>query len=97
VPGVALAAERCGGSVPGGEVAEHDPVTVTGGVAVGWWPGSDGPGGGPDAVSRAAGAGALGRALAWRLGRWDCRAAAAEAFARPDEADDLRAEDAAEG
>jgi hypothetical protein len=96
VPGTALAAERCGAEVPDVEITEHDPVLVTGAagdVAVDWWPG--GPTG-PDAVSRAAGPAALGRALAWRLGRWDRRAAAAEALAHPDDAARLRAEDAAD-
>jgi hypothetical protein len=93
VPGAPLAAERCAALVPDAEVAEHDPVTVTGGVQVGWWPGGAGA---PDAVTRAAGAAALGRAFAWRLGRWDRRAAAVEAFARPADGATLRAEDAAD-
>lgn len=95
VPGAVLAAERCAAAVPDAEVAEYDPLLVTGGVEVCWWPGG-GPGH-PDAVSRSAGAAALGRALAWRLGRWDCRAAAIEAFAHPGDAGRLRAEDAADG
>ena len=37
---------------------------------------------------------ALGRALAWRAGAWPLRQALAEAFAFPDRADDLAAEDA---
>jgi hypothetical protein len=89
VPGAALAAERCGASLPDGEVAVHVRLTVAGGVAVPWWPG----GAGLDHVDAAAGAAALGRALAWRLGRWEARTAAAEAFARPVDADALRAED----
>jgi len=91
VPGVRLAAERCGGAVPDAEVAEHDPLLLSGGVRARWWPGER-----ADAVDRAAGASALGRALAWRLGRWDRRAAAAEALAEPADAADLRAEDAAD-
>ncbi|MEN3357555.1 MAG: hypothetical protein V7637_1537 [Mycobacteriales bacterium] len=91
IPGADLAAERCGAEVPAVEVAEHDQLLVTGGVPVPWWPG--GPAG-PDAVDRPAGPAALGRALAWRLGRWGRRAAAAEAFAQPGDAARLRAEDA---
>ncbi|HST64786.1 MAG TPA: ATP-binding protein [Mycobacteriales bacterium] len=85
VPGAALAAARCAGAVPDAAVAVHDELTV-GGTAVGWWPDgeTDHTDGSPDA---------LGRALAWRLGAWPARAAAAEALARPDDAR-LTAEDA---
>jgi hypothetical protein len=37
---------------------------------------------------------ALGRALAWRAGAWPLRQALAEAFAAPDRAAELAAEDA---
>jgi hypothetical protein len=93
VPGAELAAERCDADLPDADLTVHDPVLVdtgSGEVTVDWWPGGPSE---PDAVSRAAGAEALGRALAWRLGRWDRRAAAAEALAHPDAAARLRAED----
>jgi hypothetical protein len=90
VPGAVLAAQWCGVEMPPGAVATHRPVVVTGGVEVDWWPGA---GGGPDAVSAAAGPGALGRALAWRLGRWDRRGAIIEALRRPETAEILRAEE----
>jgi hypothetical protein len=90
VPGAVLAAHWCGVETPPGAVATHRPVVVTGGVEVDWWPGAAG---GPDAVSAAAGPGALGRALAWRLGRWDRRGAIIEALRRPETAETLRAED----
>jgi hypothetical protein len=86
LPGAALAAERCGSLPPAATVAVHDRLTV-GGVAVPWWPADD-----TDHVDGTAEA--AGRALAWRLGAWDRRAAAAEALARPQDADRLRAEDA---
>jgi hypothetical protein len=61
------------------------------GVAVEWWP--IGP---VDHVDRAAGTRALGRALAWRMGRWDLRAAAVEALAAsPEDRQRLQAEDTA--
>ncbi|HEY6749479.1 MAG TPA: ATP-binding protein [Mycobacteriales bacterium] len=85
VPGAALAAARCGAAVPDAVVVEHDALTA-GGVPVGWWPAgrTDHTDGSPDA---------LGRALAWRLGAWPARAAAAEALRHPgDEA--LAREDA---
>ncbi len=88
-PGADLAAERCGGAVPGAEVAVHDPLTLAGGTRADWWPDRD-----VDHVDAAAGPGALGRALAWRLDRWDRRAAATEALANPRDAARLRAEDA---
>jgi hypothetical protein len=90
VPGAVLAAQWCGVETPTGAVGTHRPVVVTGGREVGWWPGA---GGGPDAVSSAAGPGALGRALAWRLGRWDKRGVVIEALRRPETADFLRAEE----
>jgi hypothetical protein len=84
VPGAALAAERCGAVPPAATVAVHDRLTV-GGVPVPWWPvgDTDHVDGTPEAS---------GRALAWRLGAWDRRAAAVEALAGPE--DRLRAEDA---
>lgn len=90
VPGVAFAASRCGGAVPAGTVTVHDRLTVAG-VDVDWWPGTDS---GTDHVARSAGAAALGRALAARLGAWDTRAPAAEALAFPKRTDELAAEDA---
>jgi hypothetical protein len=56
---------------------------------VSWWPeGSvDHVEPGPDA---------LGRALAWRLGRWDRRAAVAEALRAPERAAVFAAEDGCE-
>jgi hypothetical protein len=89
VPGADLAAERCGSAVPDAEVAVHDALTLRGGERAGWW-----PAGGVDHVDSSAGPVALGRALAWRLDRWDQRAAAAEALAHPDTPARLRAEDA---
>jgi hypothetical protein len=57
------------------------------GRAVAWWPGKD--------VDHVDGSpAALGRALAWRAGVWSARQALAEAFAHPDRADELAAEDA---
>ncbi len=85
VPGAALAAERCGGPVPAAVLAVHDRLTV-GGVPVRWW-----PAGGTDHVDGTPAA--AGRALAWRLGAWDRRAAAAEALADPAAERRLRAED----
>lgn len=87
VPGAALAAERCGGAPPAATVAIHDRLVVAG-VRVSWWAAGD-----TDHVDGSAAA--LGRALAWRLGAWDRRAAAAEALADPAAADRFRAEDAA--
>jgi hypothetical protein len=69
-----------------GEVAVHDGLTVAG-RRVSWWP--DGP------VDHVDGSpAALGRALAWRAGAWSLRQALAEAFAFPDRAGELAAEDA---
>jgi hypothetical protein len=85
LPGAALAAARLGRSELSGEVAVHASLTV-GGRPVSWWPGGD--------VDHVDGSPeALGRALAWRAGRWSARQALAEAFARPDRADELTAED----
>ena len=86
VPGAALAAARLGATELPGEVEVHQPLVVSG-RAVAWWPadGTDLTDGTPAA---------LGRALAWRAGAWTLRAALAEAFASPDRADELAAEDA---
>ncbi|MFL6130163.1 MAG: sacsin N-terminal ATP-binding-like domain-containing protein [Mycobacteriales bacterium] len=86
VPGAALAAERCGGVPPAATLAVHDRLVVSG-RAVPWWPEGD-----TDHVVDTADA--SGRALAWRLGAWDRRAAATEALADPGADDRLRAEDA---
>ncbi|WP_255363637.1 sacsin N-terminal ATP-binding-like domain-containing protein [Geodermatophilus sp. DSM 45219] len=86
VPGAELAAARLGVPALTGEVAVHEPLRA-GGRAVPWWPGD-----GADAVDGTAAA--LGRALAWRAGAWPLRQALAEAFARPDHAAALAAEDA---
>ena len=85
VPGAERAAARCGGPVPDGAVAVHEKLTVDG-IPVRWWPDADTDhtDGSPHA---------LGRALAWRLGAWPARAAAAEALAHPDDPA-LAAEDA---
>lgn len=90
VPGVGLAAARCFVGAPDARVAWHDGLLVSG-TPVAWWPAD-----GVDHVDVGAGPDGLGRALAQRLGRWDRRAAAAEAFARIGEAELLTAEDAAE-
>lgn len=92
LPGAALAAERLGATLPTTDVLIHNGLTVAG-TPLPWWPGPAG-----DHVESSAGAGALGRALAWRLGRWELRAAAIEALAGDGTAADeqrLRAEDAA--
>jgi hypothetical protein len=84
IPGAGLAAARLGQELSG-EVAVSDGLTV-GGRAVPWWPGED--------VDHVDGSpAALGRALAWRAGAWSMRQALAEAFAFPDRAADLAAED----
>jgi hypothetical protein len=86
VPGAELAAARLGVAALEGEVAVHDRLTVDG-RAVTWWP--EGP------VDHVDGSpAALGRALAWRAGAWPLRQALAEAFAFPDRAAELAAEDA---
>lgn len=88
VPGALVAARRLGRRSLSGRVARHDPLRVTGGAAVPWWPEGD-----IDHVDSAAAPAALGRALAWRHDRWSLRTALAEAFAFPDEAARLDAED----
>src|SRR6185312_15952587 len=85
LPGAGLAAARLGLAELPGEVAVHERLEA-GGRRVSWWPGE------PDAVDGSPEA--LGRALAWRAGRWSLRQALAEAFAHPDRAADLAAEDA---
>jgi hypothetical protein len=88
VPGAELAAARLGLDRLEGDVAVHDELTV-GGRAVTWWPGDD--------VDHVDGSpAALGRALAWRNGAWSLRQALAEAFAFPDRAAELAAEDGIE-
>ncbi|MGY1815036.1 sacsin N-terminal ATP-binding-like domain-containing protein [Blastococcus sp. SYSU D00820] len=89
VPGAALAAARLGLPELTGEVAVHDRLTA-GNRAVPWWPGDR-----VDAVDGTPAA--LGRALAWRAGAWPARQALAEAFAAPDRAAALAAEDAVGG
>ncbi|WP_138734132.1 sacsin N-terminal ATP-binding-like domain-containing protein [Modestobacter excelsi] len=86
VPGAGLAAARLGVPELTGSVAVHPTLTVTGGRTVSWWPGE------PDAVDGSPAA--LGRALAWRSGVWPLRQALAEAFAHPQRAAELAAEDA---
>jgi hypothetical protein len=86
LPGAGLAAARLGVDALEGEVAVHDRLVVSG-RAVPWWP--------EGAVDHVDGTpAALGRALAWRAGAWPLRQALAEAFAFPDRADELAAEDA---
>jgi hypothetical protein len=86
VPGAALAAARLGMPQLAGSVAVHPSLAVTGGRTVAWWPGN------PDAVDGTPAA--LGRALAWRAGAWPLRQALTEAFAHPQRAAELAAEDA---
>jgi hypothetical protein len=88
VPGAGLAAARLDLDELTGEVVV-DPGLAVGGTPVRWWPGE------PDRVDGTPEA--LGRALAWRAGRWGLRQALAEAFAHPDGALDLAAEDAVGG
>ena len=88
VPGAAVAARRLGLAELPGRVAVHTEL-ITGSGQVDWWPGRD-----HDHVSAAAGAAALGRALAWRHGAWPLRAALAEALAHPDDGAAFAAEDA---
>ena len=86
LPGAGLAAARLGVDALEGEVAVPDRLVVAG-RAVPWWP--------EGAVDHVDGTpAALGRALAWRAGDWPLRQALAEAFAFPDRADELAAEDA---
>jgi hypothetical protein len=88
LPGAALAAARLGCDELTGEVAVHETLTV-GGRTVAWWPEGE--------VDHVDGSpAALGRALAWRAGAWPRRQALAEAFAFPDRAGELAAEDAVE-
>jgi hypothetical protein len=88
LPGAGLAAARLGVDALDGEVAIHDTLTVAG-RAVAWWP--------EGAVDHVDGTpAAMGRALAWRAGAWPLRQALAEAFAFPDLAADLAAEDGVE-
>jgi hypothetical protein len=88
LPGAGLAATRLGLDRLPGDVAVHDDLTVAG-RTVPWWPADD--------VDHVDGSPeALGRALAWRAGGWPLRQALAEAFAFPDRADRLAAEDAVE-
>ena len=86
LPGAGLAAVRLGVEALTGELVVHDRLAV-GGRVVRWWPDDDAEHvyGTPDA---------LGRALAWRARAWSLRQALAEAFAHPDRALDLAAEDA---
>ncbi|UOY01730.1 sacsin N-terminal ATP-binding-like domain-containing protein [Blastococcus sp. PRF04-17] len=88
LPGADLAAARLGRDGLGGEVEVHEALAV-GGRSVSWWRDGevDHVDGSPEA---------LGRALAWRAGAWSRRQALAEAFAFPDRADRLAAEDAVE-
>ncbi|MBY3555354.1 sacsin N-terminal ATP-binding-like domain-containing protein [Modestobacter lapidis] len=90
VPGAELAAARLDVPELTGRVAVHRRLTVTGNRAVAWWPGDE-----ADAVDGSPAA--LGRALAWRAGAWPLRQALAEAFAQPDRAAELAAEDAISG
>jgi hypothetical protein len=86
LPGAALAAARLGAPELCGDVAVHEQLTVAG-RPVTWWP--------ADGVDHVDGSpAALGRALAWRAGAWPLRQALAEAFAFPDRAAELAAEDA---
>ena len=86
LPGAPLAAARLGVPELTGEVAVHDRLVVDG-RAVPWWV--------DDAVDHVDGTPeSLGRALAWRSGAWSLRQALAEAFAFPDRAAQLAAEDA---
>ncbi|MGY2128574.1 sacsin N-terminal ATP-binding-like domain-containing protein [Blastococcus sp. SYSU DS0617] len=85
LPGADLAAARLGLDELPGEVAVDARLAV-GDRPVPWWPGE------PDLVDGSPGA--LGRALAWRAGRWELRQALAEVFAHPDRVLDLSAEDA---
>jgi hypothetical protein len=90
VPGAELAAARLGRTELVGDLVVHERMTVDG-HAVGWWP-AEAAGDEADHVDGTPGA--LGRALAWRSGRWPLRQALAEAFAEPGRAAELAAEDA---
>jgi hypothetical protein len=89
VPGAQLAAERLGGTLPTTGLTFRSHLSVDG-RPVAWWADR-----GSDHVDASAGAAATGRALAWRLGRWDLRAAAVEALQQPSAEGRLRDEDAA--
>jgi hypothetical protein len=86
LPGAPLAAARLGVMELTGDVVVHDRLEIDG-RPVPWWPGADADhvDGTPES---------LGRALAWRAGAWSRRQALAEAFAFPDRAGVLSAEDA---
>jgi hypothetical protein len=84
LPGADLAAARLDLDGLTGEVVMDERLAVAG-TPVPWWPGE------PDLVDGSLAS--LGRALAWRTGRWELRQALAEAFAHPDRAPDLAAED----
>ena len=88
LPGADLAAARLDLDELTGEILVDERLAV-GDTPVPWWPGE------PDLVDGSPAA--LGRALAWRTGRWELRQALAEAFAHPDRAPDLAAEDSIEG
>jgi hypothetical protein len=86
LPGASLAAARLGLDGLTGTVVVHESPAV-GGRTVSWWPEGD--------VDHVDGSpAALGRALAWRADAWSQRQALAEAFALPDRAPELAAEDA---
>lgn len=87
LPGAFRAAARCGAVPPSASVVVQAGLTVDG-VPVPWWPDGE-----LDRVDADAGPDVLGRALAWRLGRWSMRAGCAEALAAPQDAR-LAAEDA---
>ncbi|SDF07905.1 hypothetical protein SAMN05660662_1013 [Blastococcus aurantiacus] len=87
LPGADLAAARLDLDELPGEVAVDECLAV-GGTPLRWWPGE------PDLVDGSPDS--LGRALAWRTGRWELRQALAEVFAHPDRASDLAAEDSIE-
>jgi hypothetical protein len=88
LPGAELAAARLGVARLEGELVVHDELTVDG-RRVSWWP--------EGTVDHVDGSpAALGRAMAWRAAAWPLRQALAEAFAFPDRAAELAAEDAVE-
>jgi hypothetical protein len=90
LPGADVAAGRAGG-LPDSPVITHTDLVVADAdgrpVSVRWRATAD-----ADHVV-AGSADALGRALAWRTGRWERRAALAEAFAAPDRARMLAEDD----
>ncbi|RBY80674.1 hypothetical protein DQ238_08325 [Geodermatophilus sp. TF02-6] len=91
LPGAGLAAARLGVAHLTGEVAVHEPLRA-GGRTVAWWPAAGRGSAGVDHVDGTPAA--FGRALAWRAGAWPLRQALTEAFAHPDRAGALAAEDA---